>query len=212
MEKIVLLGGGGHAKVIIDLINACGSYEIAGIVDGQLVAGISVSGVSVLGDDRILSELYGKGLKNACIAVGSVKDNSKRKALYEKIKYAGFSIPVLVHPSAIISGKLQIHEGVQIMAGAIVQTDSSIGENTIVNTGSIVEHDCTIGNHVHICPGVTISGGVSIGDNAFVGVGATIIHGIKIGEGVLIGAGSVVVNDVSDGMTVMGVPARMVNE
>lgn len=208
MGKIVLLGGGGHAKVIIDLINACGSYEIAGIVDGQLAAGVFVSGVSVLGDDRILPELYGKGLKNACIAIGSVKDNSKRKALYEKIKYAGFSIPVLVHPSAIISGKSHICEGAQIMAGVIVQTDSSIGENTIVNTGAIVEHDCTIGNHVHICPGATLSGGCLIGEGAFIGAGATVIHGIRIGSNAVVAAGAVVIADVPDNTTVMGIPAK----
>lgn len=208
MEKIVLFGGGGHAKVIIDLINACGSYEIAGIVDAQLAAGVSVSGVTVLGDDRILPALYGKGLKNACIAVGSVKDNSKRKALYEKVKHAGFSIPALVHPSAIISGKSQIHEGVQIMAGTIVQTGSLIGENTIVNTGAIVEHDCAVGNHVHICPGATLSGNCLIGEGAFIGAGATVLQGVKIGSNSIVSAGAVVIKDVLDNTTVIGVPAK----
>lgn len=208
MEKIVLLGGGGHAKVLIDLINACGRYEIAGIVDAQFAAGVSVSGATVLGDDRILSELYEKGLRNACIAVGSVKDNSRRKALYEKVKNAGFLMPALIHPSAVISGKSQIHEGAQIMAGAIVQTDSSIGENTIVNTGAIVEHDCKIGNHVHICPGATLSGSCLISEGAFIGAGATVLQGIKIGSNSIVSAGAVVIKDVIDNTTVIGVPAR----
>lgn len=208
MKKIVIIGGGGHAKVIIDLINVCGSYEIAGIVDAQLDIGVFVSGVAVLGDDRILSELYEDGLRNACIAVGSVKDNSKRRALYEKVKNAGFLAPVLIHPSAVISGKSHVREGAQIMAGAIVQTDSSIGENTIVNTGAIVEHDCIIGDHVHICPGAVISGGCKIGEGSFVGAGATVMQGIKIGSNSIVSAGAVAINDVPDNVRVIGVPAR----
>jgi len=208
MEKIILIGGGGHARVLIDLINACGSYEIAGIVDAQLAPGVSVSGVTVVGNDSILPELYGKGIKNACIAVGSVKDNSKRKTLYEKVKYAGFLIPALVHPSAIVSGKSKIHEGVQVMAGAIVQTGVLIGEDTIVNTGAIVEHDCAIGNHAHICPGATLSGGCLIGEGAFIGAGATVLQGIKIGDNSVVSAGAVVIKNVPDNATVIGVPAR----
>jgi len=208
MEKIVLLGGGGHAKVIIDLINACGSYEIIGIMDAQLASGVSVSGVTVLGNDSVLPELYGKGLRNACIAVGSVKDNSKRKALYEKVKNAGFLVPALIHPSAVISGKSQIREGAQIMAGVIVQTDSTIGENTIVNTGAIVEHDCIVRSHVHICPGAVISGGCTIGEISFIGAGATVLQGIKIGSNAVVGAGAVVVKDVADNQTVKGIAAQ----
>lgn len=208
MEKIVLLGGGGHAKVLIDLINACGRYEIAGIVDVQLNVGVAVSGVTVLGDDRILSELYEKGLRNACIAVGSVGDNSKRRALYEKVKNAGFLVPALIHPSAVISGKSHIREGAQIMAGAIVQTDSIIGENTIVNTGAIVEHDCTVGKHVHICPGAALSGGCLIGEGVFIGAGATVLQGIKIGSNSIVSAGAVVINDVPDNAKVIGAPAK----
>ena len=208
MEKIVLLGGGGHAKVIIDLINACGNYEIAGIVDAKLAVGVSVSGGTVLGDDGILSKLYASGIKNTCIAVGSIKDNSVRKALYEKVKNAGFLVPALIHPSAVISGKSHIREGAQIMAGAIVQTDSSIGENTIVNTGAIVEHDCAVGSHVHICPGATLSGWCLIGEGAFIGAGATVLQGTKIGSNAVVAAGAVVIADVPDNSTVMGVPAK----
>lgn len=211
-DKIILLGGGGHAKVLIDLIMIDGRYEIIGILDSQPKIRSLVKDIPVLGDDDLLADLYKKGVNKACIGIGSVKDNTRRKRLYERVKQYNFSVPCLIHPSAIMSENAKVSEGVQIMAGVVIQTDCMIGENTIINTGAIVEHDCSIGKHVHICPGVIISGGVSICDNAFVGVGATIIHGIKIGEGVLIGAGSVVVNDVSDGMTVMGVPARMVNE
>ncbi|MEW5767138.1 MAG: acetyltransferase [bacterium] len=208
MEKIIIIGGGGHARVLIELIRLSGQYEIVGILDSQFKVGSSVSGISVLGNDDLLPQLYAKGIKNACIAVGSIRDNSQRKMLYEKVKEASFSVPILIHPRAIISEDIQVSEGVQIMAGAIVQADCSIGENTIINTGAIVEHDCNIGWHVHLCPGVVISGGVSIGDSAFIGAGATVIQGVKIGRKAIIAAGSVVVNDVADGITVKGVPAK----
>ncbi|BCB96338.1 carbonic anhydrase [Dissulfurispira thermophila] len=193
---------------MIDLIKTSCQYEIVGILDAQLDVDSEVSGVTVLGDDSVLLELYGKGIKHACIAIGSVKDNSKRKAMYEKVKHAGFSIPTLIHPSAIISDKSQILEGVQVMAGAIVQTNALIGENTIVNTRAIVEHDCIISSHVHICSGAVMSGGCIIGEGTFIGAGATVIHGIKIGKGALIGAGSVVITNVPDGAAVKGVPAK----
>lgn len=213
MQEIVLIGGGGHARVLIDLIRISGMYEILGILDAQLEAGSTVLGISVLGDDKLLLELYNRRIKNACVAVGSIKDNSKRKVLYEQVKQMGFSAPFLIHPQAVVSkNNIRICEGVQIMAGTIVQTGCSIEENTIVNTGAIVEHDCNIGKHVHICPGTVISGGCIFGDSVFIGAGATVIQGIKIGSNSIVAAGAVVVENVPDNMKVMGVPARMVNE
>ena len=207
-DKIILLGGGGHAKVLIELIKISGQYEIAGILDTQLEAGTQVLGVYVLGKDDLLPELSEKGITNACISVGSVKDNSKRKKLYEKVKQIGFYIPLLIHPQAIVSKDSKISEGAQIMVGAIIQTGCLIGENTIINTGSIIEHDCYIGKHVHICPGSVVSGECTIEDGAFVGAGSTIKHGVKIGKGAIVGAGAVVINDVYDGITVKGMPAK----
>lgn len=212
MEKLIIIGGGGHAGVLIDLIRTSGQYEISGILDARLKIGSEVTGIPVLGNDDLLLELYDRGIRNACISVGSVKDNSRRKALYGQVKQVGFFVPSLLHPQACISKNgTKISEGVQIMAGAIVQTGSSIGQNTIINTGAIIEHDCKIGEHIHVSPGAVVSGECIINDGAFVGAGATIIHGIKIGKNSIVAAGAVVVNDVADGKTVMGVPARMVN-
>jgi UDP-perosamine 4-acetyltransferase len=209
-EKIILIGAGGHARVLIDLIRLSGLYEIAGIVDSQLKLGEMVSGITVLGDDDDLGELYSHGLKYAIIAVGSIKNNFKRRVLYERIKEIGFSVPCLFHPKAIIAGNVQILEGAQIMAGAIIQVNSTIGENTIINTGAILEHDCQIGMHVHICPGATISGECNIGVGAFIGAGATVIQGLSIGNNAVVAAGAVVISDVPDNTGVMGVPAKIV--
>lgn len=207
-DKIIVLAGGGHARVLIELIRSLEDFEIIGILDAQLAAGSVVSGITVLGNDELLPDLYKKGIKNTCIGVGSIRDNNKRKILFERVKQTGFSIPVLFHPTAVISKEVKISESVQVMTGAIIQTGSLIGENTIVNTGAIVEHDCSIGKHVHICPGAIISGECIIGDEAFIGAGSVVKQGIKIGKDSIIGAGSVVIKDVPDGVTVKGVPAE----
>jgi sugar O-acyltransferase (sialic acid O-acetyltransferase NeuD family) len=207
-EQIVLLGGGGHAKVLIDLIRTVGQFKIEGILDPVKKAGSSIFDVEVIGNDDILSELYQKGIRNACIAVGSIKDNSTRKMLFQKAKQIGFFIPSLIHLKAVISYKTNISEGVQVMAGAIVQAETQIKENTLINSGVIIEHDCYLGRHIHISSGAVLSGGVSVGDGSFIGAGSTILQGIKIGNNVIVGAGAVVIKDVPDGLTVKGVPAK----
>ena len=204
-EKIVVIGGGGHAKVIIELIRGSGEYEIAGILDHRHETGDVVDGVTVLGDDAHLPALKISGMKNACIAVGSVKDNSVRKRLYKLAKDSGFYMPYLIHPKSIVlESGTNISEGVHVMAGAIVHVGSIIGENTIINTGAIIEHDCRIGKNVHICPGAVICGGSTIGDNSFIGAGATVIHLIETGKDTVIGAGAVIKKNLTDGAFVKG--------
>ncbi len=209
MERIVVLGGGGHARVLISLIRAVARYEISGILDPSLKRGALVVDIRVLGGDDLLSRQIKEGITLACIGVGSVGDNSKRTILYKTVKETGFSVPCLIHPQAIVKeNEVNISEGVQVMAGAIIQTGSLVRENTIINTGVIIEHDCVIGKHVHVCSGAVISGGVTIGDSTFIGAGATIIQGIKIGNNSVIAAGAVVINDVGDSLKVKGVPAE----
>lgn len=209
-DEIILIGAGGHARVLIDLIRLSGLYEIAGIIDSQLKVGEMVSGIDVLGNDDVLGKLYSHGLKYASVAVGSTKDNFKRRVLYENAKEIGFSVPCLLHPKAVIAGNVQLLEGAQVMAGAIIQVNNTIGENTIINTGAIVEHDCQIGMHVHVCPGATISGGCKIGTGAFIGAGATVIQGLSIGNNAVVAAGAAVISDVPANARAMGVPAKIV--
>ncbi len=209
LKRIIILGSGGHARVLISLIRAADRYEISGILDPGLKREAMVLDVPVLGGDDLLSRQIKEGITLACIGVGSVGDNSKRARLYKTVKEIGFSVPCQIHPQAIVKeNEVNLSEGVQVMAGVIIQSGSFVRENTIINTGSIVEHDCVIGKHVHICPGAVISGGVIIGDSTFIGAGATIIQGIKIGDNSVVAAGAVVVNDVGDGLKVKGVPAE----
>jgi|TARA_Y100000031_G_scaffold47780_1_gene54520 UDP-perosamine 4-acetyltransferase len=209
LERIVVLGGGGHARVLISLIRAVARYEISGILDPGLKKETMVVGIRVLGGNDLLSRQIKEGITLACIGVGSVGDNSKRTILYKTVKETGFSVPCLIHPQAIVKeNEVNISEGVQVMAGAIIQAGSLIKENTIINTGAIIEHDCVIGKHVHISSGAVISGGVTIGDSIFIGAGAKIIQGIKIGNNSVVAAGAVVISDVGDGLKVKGVPAE----
>ena len=206
---MLFLGGGGYARVLIGLIRATARYEISGILDPGLKRETMVVDIPVLGGDNLLSSKFKEGITLACVGVGSVGDNSKRTRLYKTVKEVGFSVPYLIHPQAIVKeNEVNISEGVQVMAGAIIQAGSLIRENTIINTGAIVEHDCVIGKHVHVCSGAVISGGVAISNSAFIGAGATIIQGIKIGNNSVVAAGAVVIDDVGDGLKVKGVPAE----
>lgn len=196
---MILIGGGGHARVLIDLIKATDEHEIVGIVDPELETDSDVLGIPVLGRDDVLPDLITRGIKNVCIGVGSIKDNTKRRELYNIIKNMGFSIPSLIHPGAIVSTiETSISDGVQIMAGAIIQAGTVIGENTIVNTGAVIEHDCVIGKNVHICPGAVICGGSIIGDNSFIGAGSTVIQYIEVGRNAVVGAGAMISRNLPD--------------
>jgi len=204
-KQIVLIGGGGHARVLIDLISVMGVYEIAGIMDNQLEPGLEILSVPVLGGDDLLPALIARGIHAACIAVGSIKDNSKRRDLFKMIKDLGMDIPELIHPGAVVSAlSTSISEGAQVMAGAVIQAGSRIGENSIINSGAVIEHDCTIGRNVHICPGAVICGGNVIGDNSFIGAGATVIQSLEIGRDSVVGAGALVYRSLPEGALARG--------
>lgn len=211
-KKIVLIGGGGHCKVIVSQLKRLVQFEIVGIVDNCKRVGSSVIGVKVIGKDEDLENFYRKGIRHALVSVGSVKDNIKRRELFDIAKRIGYEFPVIISPTAILDISIKRSEGTVFMPGCIVNVDSSIGKNCIVNTGTIIEHDCKVGNHCHIAPGVHLSGGVEIGDLSFVGIGSAIIQGIKIGKNVAVGAGSVVTNDILDNTVVVGNPARIIKE
>lgn len=205
-KKIVLLGAGGHCKVIIDIIKSTNEYEIIGITDKNIKG--ALTGVPIIGDDSTLEELYKSGVEHAFICLGAIDNLSVRNKLYNMLKTIGFKIPILIHKDTIISQNVSIGEGTCIMPGVIVNSGVYIGENCIINTGSIIEHDCKIENNTHISPKVCIGGGVKIGYNSHIGIGSNVIQGICIGNNVTIGAGAVVINNLKDNCTAVGVPAK----
>ncbi len=193
---LILLGAGGHAKVLLALAESAG-FVVQGLCDPTLLQqGVSDwNGLPVLGGDEALERVDPRqvGLING---LGRLVRQNARNRLFENLKARGFAFPVLVHPAAWVAPTARLEQGVQIMAGAIVQPDCHIGENTIINTRASVDHDCRIGKNVHIAPGATLCGGITIEDDAFVGSGATIIQGRRIGARAVVGAGATLVRDL----------------
>ncbi len=204
---VIILGAGGHAKVLIDALLSA-SAVIAGIVTPDLtLAGTNILGVPVLGGDDVVNE-YPPSEIQLVNGLGSVGLPANRQQLFEKFEGMGYKFSTVVHPSAVIASDVVLGEGVQVMAGVVIQPGCRIGINSIINTRASVDHDCAIGDHVHIAPGVTMSGGVKIGMGSHIGTGATVIQGLSIGNGCLVAAGAVVTNNIIAGAMVRGVPAR----
>lgn len=199
-QKVVLIGGGGHAKVIIDAVRKSGKLEIYGILDPKLPKGSLISGVKVIGNDDMLPELSKKGIKSVFIALASTNSNgcSIRGEIYKKLKKMKFKFPKIVHPDAIIASDVIIGEGAFIAAAVVINPCVIIGNNVIINTKASVDHDCIIGDSVHIAPGVTLSGGVKVGDETHIGMGVSIIQCITIGKQCMVGAGTTIRHGMSD--------------
>ncbi len=209
MRPIIILGGGGHAKVLIESLLLT-SADIIGFTskdEGNQIA--KAYNIKHLGDDDSL-HLFDPKTCLLVNGIGSIGSPGLRKLIFERYKAFHYNFCSVINPNTILSKNIMFDEGVQVMAGAIVQPRVTIGRNSIINTGSIIEHDCSIGEHVHVAPGVTLSGSVSIGCSTHIGTGAKVIQGVKIGEGCIIGAGAVVIRDVPNGAKVIGVPAKEV--
>ncbi len=195
-KPIIILGGGGHAKVLIDILHRL-NCRLLGIVDPNQPIGSMVAGLNVLGADNVVFD-YSKTEIELVNGLGSLpKDKGLRAGLFITFNTKGYRFKTLIDPSAFIAADVELNEGVQVMAGVIIQTGTKIAENTIVNSGAIVEHDCCIGQHVHIAPGAVLSGTVDVRDHVHIGTGATIIQGVTIGAGSIIGAGSVVTQNIA---------------
>lgn len=202
----MVLGGGGHAKIVMEVLRLCGK-TVLGFTDP--VTRDPISGIPWLGNDDVVSE-YSPNDIFLVNGIGSVGDNSRRKKLFLSWKEEGYSFPAIIHPTAILSPETVLEEGVQVMAGAVVQAGVHIGPNTIINTRATIDHDAEIGGHVHIAPGCILSGNVTIENDAHLGPGAILIQGLTIGKKSIIAAGAVVVKDVHENTKVAGVPARKI--
>jgi UDP-perosamine 4-acetyltransferase len=206
-ERVVIIGLGGHAKVVIELIRAEGKYQIKGCT-GLGESGFVLGDVPILGSDNVLPAMLANGAKKAFVAIG---DNHLRLRLLAEVLEMGFELINAVSPNAMVSPSATLGRGIAIMAGAIINASVEIGDGAIINTNAGVDHDCRIGRGAHIGPGSTLAGNVEIGCESFLGVRTCVIPGVRIGSRAIIGAGSVVVRDIPDDVTAMGVPARITN-
>ncbi len=213
ISRCLILGGGGHARVLIDTLKESQVAQPAAILDAdRSLWGKELYGVPIPGGDDLLDAMLREGIRFFVVGLGSVGDNGPRKRLFELGTRAGFKPLTVQHPSATVSPGAIVGEGSVIFAKAVVNAGAALGRNVIVNTGAIIEHDCVLGDHVHVATGARLAGAVRVGEEAHIGVGAVVRQGISIGEGALVGAGAVVVKDVAPWALVMGVPAKPAKE
>ncbi len=206
MDRIVVIGGGGHAKVLIGLLKKL-PWNVMGYVDPE-ERGI-ILGVPRLGGDDILPELlHTYGRCGAIIGVGKIDASPLRTTLQQAVEAAGFELPVAVSPHAVVNDEVALGPGTVVLDGAVVNSGSETGRGCIVNTNSTLEHDCRLGVNVHVASGATVCGGVTIGANCLIGAGATVVQNVRICDNCVLGAGSVVMQDIESPGTYVGVPVR----
>jgi len=205
--KCVIIGAGGHGRVVLDIMQRADQHEVIGFVDSDPeVAGRRVDGQLILGDPSILPHLRDEfGVRGAIVAIG---DNGVRRNFADKVDHLGLTLVNAVHPSANLARSVTLGTNIVIAAGALVCAHCQIGDSVILNTGSIVDHESMVGTACHVCPGARLAGRVAIESGAFVGIGATIIQNVRIGCEAIVGGGAVVIHDVAPMSTVVGVPAR----
>lgn len=201
-EQIIIFGGGGHAKSMIDLLRLEDKFQIMGILDDHLPAGSAVMHVPVLGGSELLDDLHKRGLQFAVNAIGGIGQPDIRQEVFDRLKQAGYEFPACIHPRAFVESTAQIEPGVQVLAMAYVGSESRIGFGSILNYGSIVSHDCLLGNCVNLSPGGTLAGNVEIGSYTQIGMQATVNLGVKIGSHVQIGNGATIKKDIADGLRI----------
>lgn len=200
-HAIIVYGGGGHGKSLIDLLRSLGTYRIIGIIDDGLhqQGGTTIMGLPILGGAEALSGLYRQGIHLAVNAVGGIGNISIRIQVFERLRSAGFTCPGVVHPSAVVEPSAQLADGVQVFPLAYVGSEAQVGYGAIINTGAIVSHDCRVGDYANLSPGAILAGEVQVGSAALIGMGATINLRTQVGGGARIGNGATVKGNVPEG-------------
>ncbi len=206
-KTLILIGGGGHCRACIDVIESSEIFHIAGIVDLPDRINQRISGYGVVGCDEDLPDLVNK-YKNVLITLGQIENYNKRIKFFKQIKELGGSLPVIISQFAYVSQNASVDEGTIVMHHAMINAGAKVGRNCIINSKALVEHDTIIEDTCHISTGAIINGGCKILKNTFIGSRAIVKEGVTIGKNSIVGAGSVVINDVPEKSLVFGVPAR----
>lgn len=207
-KPLVILGAGGHAKVLLSLVQSAG-FDVLGVCDPVLAdqTGGQWRGISILGGDAALDALE-PGSIELVNGLGQLVGGTGRQKVFQRLRARGFRFPVLVHPLAWVDSTARLEEGVQIMAGAIIQADVVIGANSIINTRAGIDHDCRLGEDVHVAPGATLCGGVQVEKGAFIGSGATVIQGLTVGTEAVVGAGATLTRNLEARQVLFGPAGR----
>lgn len=203
---VVILGAGGHGKVVLDILRAADQHRIVGFLDADAsLADTTVGGVKVLGGMNLLPKLRHQKIRGAIVAIG---DNRARTSYAAMVLDAKLELISAIHPRAIVSPTALVGRNVVIAAGATICTEVVLGESVIANTGCVIEHESTVGPSSHICPGAILAGRVRIGQGAMIGLGARVLPCLSVGDFAVVGGGATVTRDVPEASTVIGTPAR----
>ena len=208
MEKLILIGGGGHCRACIDVIQATNSFDIEGILDTPENIGKTILDIPIIGTDHEIEKYVKEGF-SFHIAIGGVKAFGLRKKIFDKLKSLKAKTPSIISPSAYVSKYSLVGSGTIVMHHAIINANSTVGENNILNTNSLIEHDAVIGSHCHISTSSIINGTVKVGDRVYFGSNATAINNIEIPSDTIVGASSVIVKSIDKSGTYVGNPARL---
>lgn len=204
-NKLVLIGGGGHCKSVLDAAMRMETFDEIVITDPGIPAGAEVLGCKVTGTDDDLSRLCSGGYEFAFITVGSIESTDLRRKLVVRAEGIGFKFATIIDPSATISKSAVIGAGSFIGKNVVINAHAAIGSHCIINTGAIIEHECNVGDFSHISVGSILCGNMEVGSDTFIGAGSTVIQGIKIRDNVVIGANSTVLTDVESNMKYYGI-------
>ena len=204
---VLIIGAGGHGKVVLDILRAAGIHRPVGFLDADPgLTGTIVNGLPVLGQVNQIGKLRQKA-RGIIVGIG---DNRARASYAALAREAGFELINSIHPHSSVSSTARIGDCVVISAGAVIGADAELADCVIINTSAVVEHECRIGRASHICPAAALAGRVTVGEMAFVGLGSRVIQCLTIGNQSVVGAGAVVIGDVPDFATAVGVPARVI--
>ncbi len=212
LEKVIIIGAGGHARSVLDILKENNEYEVVGCIDSDYPNKTKLEkmeDVDIIGRDEHLEDYYKKGISNVFVAIG---DNETRKKLYEKVVEIGYTPINVISRHSYISKNCILGTGICVMHGAVINVNGSIGNGCIINTNSSVDHDCEVEDFVHVAPGVAISGMTKIGEGTHIGTNVAVIDNLTIGKWCYIGAGAAVVKDISDYSMVYGVPAKEIRK
>ncbi len=209
-RNLVLIGGGGHCKSVLDVAQSMGKFNEIVITDPIIDAETEILGYKVVGTDEELPGLRSEGFDYAFITVGSIESTALRRKLVEKAEKLGYKFATIIAPSAIVSEHASIGDGSFVGKNAVVNADAIVGSHCIINTGSIVEHESKVGDFTHVSVGSILCGNTEIGEDSLLGAGSIVIQGVKIGSHSIVGAGSVVLKDIQSNVRAYGSPCRVV--
>jgi sugar O-acyltransferase (sialic acid O-acetyltransferase NeuD family) len=209
MKQVLIIGAGGHAKVVADALVASGR-QVVGFTAGDPEGGMHselLPGLKVLGTDEVLCN-YSPTELDLVNGLGGINCSGLRRRVQERLEAEGWHFSGVRHPTAVVSQFAKVSAGVQLLAACVVQAGASIAEGSIVNTAAVVEHDSVLDTYVHVAPRAVICGNTRVGRNSHVGAGAIVRQGLQLGPDTLVGAGAVVVKDFVGRGTLIGIPAR----